>query len=58
MRLALVVLVAAVGVAATIVAAWRLWSASRRGAPRELLLGYLALMVLASVVTALLLRVL
>jgi hypothetical protein len=58
MRVALVVLVAVIGVISTIVIAVRLWRASRRGAPRELQLGYLALMVLISVVTSLLLRAL
>lgn len=58
MRLALVALVALVGVAVTIFAAVRMWRASRSGAPRELVLGYLALMVVASVVSSLLLRVL
>lgn len=58
MRLALVVLVACVGVLVTVLAAWRMWQANRRGAPRELVLGYVALMVAATVVTALLLRAL
>lgn len=58
MRMALVVIVAAIGVLLTIAIAGRLWRASRRGASRELQLGYLALMVVASVVTALLLRAL
>lgn len=58
MRLALVVLVALVGVVVTIAVAVRLWRASRRGAPRELQLGYLALMVAASVLTMVALRAL
>ncbi|MCB0877643.1 MAG: hypothetical protein KDC46_01495 [Thermoleophilia bacterium] len=58
MRLALVVLVAAIGVAVTVLAAARMWRASRSGAPREQVLGYVALMVGASVVTTLLLRAL
>jgi hypothetical protein len=58
MRLALVVLVALAGVSVTAFAATRIWQASRRGAPRELLLGYAALMVAASVVTMLVLRLL
>ena len=57
MRLALVVLVALVGVVATIYAAARMWTASRRG-QRDLTLGYLALMVIASVASLLLLRAL
>lgn len=58
MRLALLVLVALVGVAITIFAALRMWKANRSGAPRELVLGYVALMVAASVVTSLLVRAL
>jgi hypothetical protein len=58
MRLALVVLVAVIGVAVTIFAATRMWRASRSDAPRELVLGYAAVMVVASVVTSLLLRAL
>lgn len=58
MRLALVVLVAVVGVTVTVAVAARLWRASRRGAPRELQLGYVALMVAASVLTMLALRAL
>ena len=53
-----VVLVAAVGCGVTIFAAARLWRASRRGAPRELVLGYLALMIAASLVSLLVLRAL
>lgn len=56
MRLALVVLVAAIGVSATLFAAVRMWRANRRGAPPELVYGYLALMVAASAVTVLALR--
>ncbi|MCW2955846.1 MAG: hypothetical protein JWO69_715 [Thermoleophilia bacterium] len=58
MRLALVVLVALLGVAVTTLAAVRMWRATRRGAPRELILGYLTLMVVASAVSVLLLRAL
>jgi hypothetical protein len=58
MRLALVVLVAVVGVATTLFAAVRMWKASRTGAPRELVLGYLALMVAASAISLLVLRAL
>ena len=58
MRLVLVVLVALVGVLVTIYAAARMWRASRSGAPRELVIGYLALMVGASAVSMLLLRTL
>ncbi|MCW2921229.1 MAG: hypothetical protein JWL76_1103 [Thermoleophilia bacterium] len=58
MRLALVVLVALVGVALTLFAAVRMWRASKSGAPRELVLGYLALMVAASAISLLLLRAL
>lgn len=56
MRLALVVIVATLGVAVTIVAAARMWRATRRGAPRELVLGYLAVMVAASAISLLLVR--
>jgi len=58
MRLALVVLVALVGVLATVFAAARMWKASRSGAPRELVLGYLGVMVLASAISLLVLRLL
>lgn len=58
MRLALVVLVAIVGVLVTLFAAVRMWRASRAGAPRELVLGYLGLMVAASAISLLLLRAL
>lgn len=58
MHLALVVLVAVVGVTSTIAVAVRLWRAARKGAPRELQLGYVALMIAASVVTMLALRAL
>lgn len=53
-----VVLVAAIGCSVTIFAAARLWRAQRSGAPRELVLGYLALMLGASVVSLLVLRAL
>lgn len=58
MRLALVAVIAAAGVAVTVLAAVRMWRATRRGAPNELVLGYIALMVVATVVTTLLLRAL
>jgi hypothetical protein len=58
MRIALLVLVAVAGVAVTIFAAVRMWRANRSGAPRELVLGYAALMVAATVVTSLLVRAL
>lgn len=58
MRIALVVLVALVGIALTIFAAVRMWQANRRGGQRELVVGYLALMVGASAVSLLLLRAL
>lgn len=58
MRLALVVAVALVGVAVTGLLAVRLWRASRAGAPRELQLGYIGMMVAASVISLLLLRAL
>lgn len=58
MRLALVVLVAVVGIAATLFAAVRMWRASRAGAPRELVFGYLAMMVAASAISLLVLRAL
>ena len=58
MHIALIVIVAVVGIAATVFAAVRMWRASRANAPRELVLGYLALMVLVSVVSLLALRAL
>lgn len=58
MRLALIVLVALAGVLATVVAAARLWRASRTGAPRELQLGWLAIMVASSALSLLVLRAL
>ncbi len=58
MRLALVVLVALVGVLVTVFAAARMWRASRTGQPRELVLGYLGLMVAASAISLLVLRAL
>lgn len=58
MRLALVVVVALLGVGTTLFAAVRFWRATRRGAPRELVLGYLGLMLAASIVSVLLLRLL
>jgi hypothetical protein len=58
MRLALVVLVAIVGVLVTLFAAVRMWRASKSGAPRELVLGYVGLMVAASAISLLLLRAL
>lgn len=56
MGIAAIVVVAALGVCATIFAAVRMWRASRAGAPRELVIGYLALMVLSSLVSLLVLR--
>lgn len=58
MELAAIVGVASVGVGVTVFAAWRVDRGIRRGAPRQLLLGYLALMVIASVVSVLLMRAL
>jgi hypothetical protein len=58
MHLALIIAVGALGVLATVLAAVRSWQASRRGAPRELVLGYVAIMIAVSVVTMLLLRLL
>lgn len=58
MRLGAIVAVAVVGVAATALAAARLWRASKRGAPRELQLGYLGLMLAAGAVSLLVLRAL
>jgi hypothetical protein len=56
MRLALIIIVAAIGVLVTVLAAVRMWKASRRGAPTEQLLGYVGIMLAASVVTLLVLR--
>lgn len=53
-----IVVVAIVGVTITIFSAVRIWRGSRRGAPRDQLVGYMALMVAAAAVTMLLLRVL
>jgi len=58
MHMTLIVLVAVIGVSATIFAAVRMWSANRSGAPRELVFGYLALMIFASAITSLVLRAL
>lgn len=58
MRLALVVAVALAGVSVTVAFAVRLWRASRAGAPRELQLGYIGMMVAASAVSLLVLRAL
>jgi hypothetical protein len=58
MRLALVILVTAVGVLVTMFAAARMWRATRSGAPREQVLGYVGIMLAASVFTLLVLRVL
>lgn len=58
MRLALIALVALAGVSATILAAARLWRASGTGAPREQLVGYMAIMVGASALSLLVLRLL
>ena len=58
MRLFAIVVVAVIGILVTIYGAVRMWQATRRNAPRELVLGYLALMLVASAVSVLLLRVL
>lgn len=58
MRIALVVLVAVVGITLTLFAAARMWQANRRGDARELVVGYLALMIAASAASLLLLRAL
>ena len=58
MQLALVVAVALLGCIITIYAAAKMWRASRSGAPRELVLGYLAVMLVASAVSLLVLRAL
>jgi hypothetical protein len=58
MRLTAIVLVAAIGVAVTVFAAWRMWQTTRARGSRDLVLGYLALMLGASAVSVLLLRVL
>ena len=58
MRLVAIVVVAVIGILVTIFAAVRMWQATRAGGQRELVLGYLAMMVLASAVSVLLLRVL
>ena len=47
-----------VGVLATLFAAVRMWRASRAGAPRELVLGYMGVMVVASAISLLVLRLL
>lgn len=56
MRLALIVLIALVGVSMTVLSCVRMWRAQRAGAQRELVLGYLAIMVLVSVLCLLALR--
>jgi len=56
MGIAAIVVVAALGVGTTAYAALRMWRASRGGAPRELVIGYLVLMLLASLASLLLLR--
>ena len=58
MQLALLTIVAALGAIATIALAVLLWRAARRGAPRELQLGYLALMLLVGACSMLVIRVL
>ena len=58
MELVPVVLVALLGVSVTIFAAVRMWRANRSGAPRELVYGYLGLMLVASIVSLLVLRAL
>lgn len=58
MELAAVVAISTCGVLVTILAAVRLRSAARRGAPRELQLGYLGIMIAATAISLLLLRLL
>ena len=58
MRLALVIMVATVGVLVTLLAAARMWRANRAGAPREQVLGYVGIMLAASAVSLLVLRAL
>lgn len=57
MRSILVVVIAVIGVLATIFSAYRAWRLSRNDqASKEAILGYIALMILISASTALLLR--
>lgn len=58
MKLALIIVVALVGVVLTIASAVRFWKAFRANAPRELQLGYLAVMVVVAAVSLLVLRLL
>ena len=58
MHLAIIVLVATLGVLGTAFFATRMWRASKAGAPRELVLGYLGLMVAVSFLSLLLLKLL
>jgi hypothetical protein len=58
MRLALVIIVAAIGILVTLFAAARMWRASRSGAPTEQVLGYVGIMLVASVLSLLILRAL
>jgi uncharacterized protein YdbL (DUF1318 family) len=58
MRLALVIVVALVGILVTMLAAARMWRATQAGAPREQVLGYVAIMLVASVLSLLVLRAL
>jgi len=58
MHIALIAIVALLGVFATIWTAVRMWRASRSGAPRELVLGYFGLMLVVSAVSMLALRAL
>ena len=58
MHLAVIIVVAAAGVCATAWCALRMWRASRSGAPRELVLGYLALMVIVAAASMVVLRLL
>jgi hypothetical protein len=58
MHLALIVAVAGIGVLGTIAAAVRMWRAVRSGAPRELVLGYLGVMLAISLVSLLVLKLL
>lgn len=53
-----IVIIALVGVTITILSAARIWRASKAGAPREQVIGYMAIMVAAAAITMLLLRVL
>lgn len=58
MKLALIVLIGAIGVFATIFAAVRMRAAVKADAPRDRVLGYVALMLAVSALTLSLLRAL